>query len=130
MIKADAETFDPDNKIIWRLKEPLEGGWMYAPVRGPKTAVPMNEETIAMHDRGVTFYKVGGKKGTIVREGKELDSEKVKIIESGTVVAVEEEATLDSGKERFRISEPCEGWVTKTQVERWYKELPRSAFKK
>jgi hypothetical protein len=131
MIKADAETFDPDNKIIWRLKEPLEGGWMYAPVRGPKTAVPMNAETIEAYDKGTRYYKVGGKKGTIVREGKEMDSDKVKIIESGTVVAVEETVTLeDSGKERLRISDPCEGWVTKTQVEIWYKELSRAELAK
>ena len=47
IIKADAETFDPDNKIIWRLHADTptgeKGNWMYAPVRGPKTAVPLNE---------------------------------------------------------------------------------------
>ena len=60
-----------------------------------------------------------------------MDSEKVKIIESGTVVSCKEEATLEeSGKIRYHIDDPVEGWVTSTQVELWYKELPRSAFKK
>ena len=80
-------------------------------------------------DEGATYWKVGGKKGTIVREEKEMDSDKVKIVESGTVVEVMEEATLDNGKERLRVTDPVEGWVTKTQVERWYKELPRSELK-
>lgn len=147
VVKADAETFDPDNKIIWRLKDTLEGGWIYAPVRGPKTLVPMNEELldkIADTENGNQFakwYKIGGRKGTIVREEKEMDSDKVKVIESDSIVCVREEATLDDGKVRMRIDAiatgnsvddtPLEGWITKNdKVEIWYKELPRSAFKK
>ena len=65
---------------------------MYAPVRGPKTAVPLNEDLVSKVEAGSKWYKVGGRKGTIVREGKEMDSEKVKIIESGTVIEVTEEA--------------------------------------
>ena len=66
IIKADAETFDPDNKIIWRLHADTpvgeKGNWMYAPVRGPKTAVPLNEALLKRVEEGVKFYKVNGKK--------------------------------------------------------------------
>jgi hypothetical protein len=134
IIKADAETFDPDNKIIWRLHADTptgeKGNWMYAPVRGPKTAVPLNEALLKRVEEGVKFYKVNGKKGTIVRKEADMSSDKVQIIESGTVVAVVATTELDNGKVRYRIDEPIEGWVTSTQVDRWYKELPRSAFAK
>ena len=57
VIKADAETFDPDNKIIWRLHADTptgeKGNWMYAPVRGPKTAVPLNEALLKRVEEGV-----------------------------------------------------------------------------
>lgn len=122
VIEADAETFDPDNKVIWRLKAPKAGGWIYAPVRGPKTCVPLTQETLKLVENGITFYKVTGKKGTIVRAGKNLDSDQVQIIPQNTVCHVVEEATLDSGKERFRIVAPVQGWITKTQVERSYVE--------
>ena len=46
------------------------------------------------------------------------------------VVAVVETTELDNGKVRYKIDEPVAGWVTSTQVDRWYKELPRSAFAK
>ena len=58
---------------------------MYAPVRGPKTAVPLNEALLKRVEEGVTFYKVNGKKGTIVRKEADMSSDKVQIIESGTV---------------------------------------------
>ena len=61
-----------------------------------------------------------GKKGTIVRKDKELDSEQVDIIPQNSVCHVVAEATLDSGKERFQITKPVQGWITKTQVTRWY----------
>ncbi|CAH0377403.1 unnamed protein product [Pelagomonas calceolata] len=134
IIKADAETFDPDNKIIWRLHADTpvgeKGNWMYAPVRGPKTAVPLNEALLKRVEDGVKFYKVNGKKGTIVRKEADMSSDKVQIIESGTVVSVVETTELDNGKVRYEIDEPVQGWVTSTQVDRWYKELPRSAFAK
>jgi hypothetical protein len=134
IIKADAETFDPDNKIIWRLHADTptgeKGNWMYAPVRGPKTAVPLNEALLKRVEEGVKFYKVNGKKGTIVRKAAAMDSDKVQIIESGTVVSVVATTELDNGKVRYEIDEPVQGWVTSTQVDRWYKELPRSAFAK
>mmetsp|Transcript_21650 Transcript_21650/g.69720 ORF Transcript_21650/g.69720 Transcript_21650/m.69720 type:complete len:166 (+) Transcript_21650:81-578(+) len=119
VVEADAETFDPDNKVIWRLKAPMEG-WIYAPVRGPKTCVPLTAETLKLTQDGVKFYKVTGKKGTIVRAEKELDSEQVKIIPQDSVCYVVDEATLDSGKERFKINKPVEGWITQSQVTRWY----------
>lgn len=122
VICADAETFDPDNKIIWRLKSPIEGGWIYAPVRGPKTCVMLTEKTFALTEKGVTFYKVKGKKGTIVRADKAMDSDQVEIIPKDAVCHVIEEAVLDDGKERFKINAPVEGWVTKSQVTRWYIE--------
>lgn len=118
LIEADAETFDPDNKVIWRLKNPSPGGWIYAPVRGPRTAVPMTEAKLELVSKGLTFYKVTGKKGTIVRAAKELESDQVQIIPKDTVCHVVEEAVLESGKARFRIVSPVEGWITKTQVER------------
>lgn len=118
VIEADAETFDPDNKIIWRLKDPSPGGWIYAPVRGPRTAVPMSQEKLELVAKGLTFYKVTGKKGTIVRAEKELESEQVQIIPKDAVCHVEEEAVLENGKARFRIVSPVQGWITKTQVER------------
>ena len=134
IIKADAETFDPDNKIIWRLHADTptgeKGNWMYAPVRGHKTAVPLNEALLKRVEAGVKFYKVNGKKGTIVRKEAAMDSDKVQIVESGTVVSVIETTELDNGKVRYKIDEPVAGWVTSTQVDRWYKELPRSAFAK
>ena len=134
IIKADAETFDPDNKIIWRLHADTptgeKGNWMYAPVRGPKTAVPLNEALLKRVEEGVKFYKVNGKKGTIVRKAAAMDSDKVQIIESGTVVSVVATTELENGKVRYEIDEPVQGWVTSTQVDRWYKELPRSAFAK
>ena len=34
IIIADAETYDPDNKIIWRLVDPTPGGWIYAILSG------------------------------------------------------------------------------------------------
>lgn len=71
---------------------------------------------------GVTFYRVTGKKGTIVRKEKELDSDQVEIIPKDSVCHVVEEATLDSGKERYKIIAPVKGWVTKTQVERTFIE--------
>ena len=70
------------------------------------------------------------RKGTIVRKAAAMDSDKVQIIESGTVVSVVETTELDNGKVRYKIDEPVAGWVTSTQVDRWYKELPRSAFAK
>lgn len=118
VICADAETFDPDNKIIWRLKE---GGWIYAPVRGPKTCVMLTEKTYELTKK-VTFWKVKGKKGTIVRADKAMDSDQVQIIPQDTVVHVVEEETLEDGKERMKINVPVEGWVTKSQVIRWYIE--------
>ena len=42
----------------------------------------------------------------------------VQIIPKDSVCHVVEEATLDNGKERFRIVAPVEGWITKTQVQR------------
>jgi len=124
VVVPDAETFDPDNKIIWRLKTPNEGGWLYAPVRGPKTLVALTAASSKLVDEGVTFYKVTGKKGTIVRAGKDLESDQVEIIPKDAVCHVVEEATLEpSGKERFRIVKPIEGWITKTQVQRWYIEI-------
>uniref|UniRef100_A0A7S3K1U2 Uncharacterized protein n=1 Tax=Aureoumbra lagunensis TaxID=44058 RepID=A0A7S3K1U2_9STRA len=122
VIEADAETFDPDNRIIWRLKSPKEGGWIYAPVRGPKTCTALTEDTYKLVQQGVTFYKVTGKKGTIVRKDKELDSEQVSIIPQNSLCHVIGEATLDSGKARFQINQPVEGWITQTQVKRWYIE--------
>jgi len=118
VIEADAETFDPDNKVIWRLKSPSAGGWIYAPVRGPKTCVPLTENTYKLVQEGVTFYSVNGKKGTIVRKEKELESDQVEIIPKDSVCHVVEEATLEGGKQRFRIVSPVAGWVTKTQVTR------------
>jgi len=118
VVEIDAETFDPDNKVIWRLKQPNEGGWIYAPVRGPKTCVPLTQATLKLVDDGITFYRVTGKKGTIVRKDKGLDSDQVQIIPKDSVCHVVEEATLDNGKERFRIVAPVEGWITKTQVQR------------
>lgn len=125
IIIADAETYDPDNKIIWRLVDPTPGGWIYAPVRGPKTAVPMTEETLKIATAGTTFWKVKGKKGTIVRAGQTIDSEQVQIIPAASVCHCVEEKTLEDGKERIRITVPCEGWVTKSQVDRWYLEAPK-----
>ena len=97
---------------------------------GPKTAVPLNEALLKRVEEGVKFYKVNGKKGTIVRKAAAMDSDKVQIIESGTVVSVVATTELDNGKVRYEIDEPVQGWVTSTQVDRWYKELPRSAFAK
>ena len=71
--------------------------------------------------------------------GKKFHSEEIQsemgkvayqIVESGTVVSVVETTELDNGKVRYKIDEPVAGWVTSTQVDRWYKELPRSAFAK
>mmetsp|Transcript_13134 Transcript_13134/g.39695 ORF Transcript_13134/g.39695 Transcript_13134/m.39695 type:complete len:169 (-) Transcript_13134:621-1127(-) len=120
IIEADAETFDPDNKVIWRLKSPKEGGWIYAPVRGPKTCTPLSEETLKIAASGVTFWRVTGKKGTIVRKDKELDSDQVQIIPKDAVCFVVDEATLENGKERFKITKPVDGWITKAQVAKWY----------
>ena len=96
-----------------------------APVRGPKTAVPMTEETLKIATAGTTFWKVKGKKGTIVRAGQTIDSEQVQIIPAASVCHCVEEKTLEDGKERIRITVPCEGWVTKSQVDRWYLEAPK-----
>ena len=146
IIKADAETFDPDNKIIWRLHKDTPSGqagnWMYGPVRGPKTAVPLTEALLKRVESGVKWYKVNGKKGTILRKEAAMASDKVQIVESGSVLAVCETKELEDGKVRYRVEgvladretkvedERIEGWVTATQVDRWYKELPRSAFVK
>ena len=44
---------------------------MYAPVRGPKTAVPLTEAIWTAVQAGTTYWKVKGKKGTIVRTSPE-----------------------------------------------------------
>ena len=119
IIEAEAETFDPDNKVIWRLVSPQKGGWIYAPVRGPKTCVPLTEENLKLAEN-TTFWKVTGKKGTIVRKDKELDSEQVQIIPKDTVCHVVGSETLESGKERFKITKPVEGYITAAQVTKWY----------
>ena len=140
IIKADAETFDARQQDRSRQQDHLEAARGHSDgregqldvraVRGPKTAVPLNEALLKRVEEGVKFYKVNGKKGTIVRKEAAMDSDKVQIIESGTVVAVVATTELENGKVRYRIDEPIEGWVTSTQVDRWYKELPRSAFAK
>ncbi|KAJ1458647.1 hypothetical protein M885DRAFT_561875 [Pelagophyceae sp. CCMP2097] len=132
IIVADAETFDPDNKIIWRLKDPSPGGWIYvqdaasasepAPVRGPKTCVPVTEAIDKALKAGTTYWKVRGKKGTIVRGGKDMDSAQLEIIPLGSVCSIVESATLGDGKVRCRITEPIAGWISRDVADRWYKE--------
>ena len=61
-------------------------------------------------EEGVKFYKVNGKKGTIVRKAAAMDSDKVQIVESGTVVSVVATTELENGKVRYEIDEPVQGW--------------------
>ena len=134
IIKADAETFDPDNKIIWRLHADTpvgeKGKWMYALLFGPEDRGPAQRALLKRVEEGVKFYKVNGKKGTIVRKEAAMDSDKVQIIESGTVVGVVATTELDNGKVRYKMDDLYAGWVRPRRSTAWYKELPRSAFAK
>ncbi|EGB07317.1 hypothetical protein JL721_1192 [Aureococcus anophagefferens] len=58
---------------------------------------------------------VTGKNGSIVREGIEVSTEKVGLVEKGTEIEVAETRFSSLGVPRSRITEPFEGWVsTKT----------------
>ena len=48
---------------------------MYAPVRGPQDGYPLNEALLKRVEEGVKFYKVNGKKGTIVRKEAAMDGQ-------------------------------------------------------
>ena len=67
-------------------------------------------------DRGpVGPAVVTGKNGSIVREGVEVSSDKVGLVEKGTEVIVAETRFSSKGVPRSKITEPVEGWVsTKT----------------
>lgn len=58
------------------------------------------------------WYRVTGKAGSLARTGKAMDSERVRELPNGTVVRVAVVATLDSGKERARLSSPVDAWIT------------------
>ena len=49
----------------------------------------------------------------MVREGVEMDSKEVRVINTGEIVTATEETINFSGKVRLHIVHPIKGWITK-----------------
>ena len=58
------------------------------------------------------WFTVTGKNGALVRAEARMDSAKVEELAKGTLVRIEETATLPEGKERGRLTHPLAGWIT------------------
>ena len=76
------------------------------------------------------YYYVSARKGAVVRKGVELQSSIAGIIEPGTRVVAEREATASDGTRRVKVrTEDVEGWVS-LRVLDVDKEATKSAEKR
>ncbi|KAH8071171.1 hypothetical protein JL721_4604 [Aureococcus anophagefferens] len=64
------------------------------------------------------WFTVTGKNGALVRAEARMDSAKVEELAKGTLVRIEETATLPEGKERGRLTHPLAGWITKHETDK------------